>query len=347
MLEVAPDTIIQRDRQRQKKRIFWSSFAAMFFVILFTCLGLWTRDRYYRVHVGYFADYVEYWGVPRGIFPLSVEQRSHRQEHYRIYTQNQKVIRLEHVNSAGTPIPVSNSEFMDRPMIAVYPLYKDGRLVQRDTLDNNGKVIMSYYYSGDKMQKVEFKSMASDNTASSTVLTNVTSITNSLLDSSQKGKRGEIGNMRLIRDSEGRVIEERFQKGTYDVPTADDQGIAGFRYTLDEYGRVIEKIYLDQDGNPRPDKQGVARRTNRYDEHGNLVETKNFDQNGNLTPNELGWMHCVETFDDYGNVISGKYLDASGNLYSDNDWIAAYIRKSDERGNVIERAFLALTASHA
>ena len=125
MLEVAPDTIIQRDKQRQKKRIIWSSCAAMLFVILCTCLGLWIWDRYYRVHVGYFADYVEYWGVPKGIFPLTPEQRNHRREHYRIYTKSQLVTRLEHVNSDGTPIPVTNIELQDRPMIADYSIYKD------------------------------------------------------------------------------------------------------------------------------------------------------------------------------------------------------------------------------
>ena len=339
MLEVSPDTIIQRDKQRQKKRIIWSSITALFFLILFTCLGLWTWDRYYRVHVGYFADYVEYRGVPRGVFPLSVEQRAHRRDHYRIYTQNQNVIRLEHVNSVGMPMPIDITEFKDRPMIAVYPIYKGGRLVQRDTLDRNGKVVISYYYSGDKMQKVEFRSLSNDNTASSTVLTNVTSLTTSLLDPAQEGNRGEIGNMRLVRDSKGRVIEERFQKGTYDVPTTDEQGIAGFRYKLDEYGRVIEKIYLDQDGNPRPDKQGVARRTNRYDDNGNLVEAKYFDANGNLTFNELGWMYSVDTFDEFGNSVETKFFDASGALCLDNNGIAGGKIRYDKRGNITEIAY--------
>ena len=290
MLEVAPDTIIQRDKQRQKKRIFWSSFTALFFVILFTCLGIWTWDRYYRVHVSYFADYVEYWGVPRGLFPLNPVQRAHRQDHYKIYTQNQKVIRLEHVNSAEKPIPIENPEFKDRPMIAVYPIYKDGRLVQRDALDNNGKIIMSYLYSGNKMQKVEFRSFSKDNTASASVMTGIASQSASH-DDSPETNRGEIGNMRLTRDSEGRVIEERFQKGNYDVPISDEQGIAGFRYTLDEYGRIVEKTYLDQDGAPHPDKNGVVRRTYQYDKTGNLHEVKYFDQNGNQMLNELGWMH--------------------------------------------------------
>ena len=295
MLEIRPDVFIDlyskqqkqtdQPKQRKKKKVVsWILFFAAFFLILCSILGYRTWDRYNRVHVGYFADYVEYWGVPKGIFPLTTKEREHRQGHYRIYSKNKQVIRLEHVNSAGIPVPVTNTEFNDRPMIAKYSLYENGRLVRRDDLDKNENVIMSHHYSGDRMQKVEFKSTASDNTSSSTVLTNVTSITNSLLDPSQGGNRGEIGNMRLVRDSEGRVIEQRFQKGNINVPTTDDQGIAGFQYNLDEHGRVIEKIYLDQNGDPCPDKQGVARRTNRYDERGNLVEAKYFDANGNLTP---------------------------------------------------------------
>ena len=338
MLEVAPDTLIQRDKQQQKKRIIWSSITALFFLILFTSLGLWVWDRYFQVHVGYFADYVEYWGVPQGIFPLTPDQRKQRHDFYKIYTQNQQVIRLEHVNSADTPIPVDNSEFKDRPMIAVYPLYEKGRLVRRDDLDVNGKVIVSNHYSGNKMQKVEFKSVADDSTVSSTVLTNVTSLSKPLHNTNE-GKHGEIGNMRFERDDIGRVIEVHFQKGGNDTPTTDEQGIAGFRYKLDELGRVIEKIYLGRDGKPCPDKQGVARRSNLYDGNGNLVEAKYFDANGNLTFNELGWMHCIDTYDNKGNCIDTKFIDVSGALCLNNDGVAGWKHKLDERGYIIEEAF--------
>ena len=334
MLDVSPDTLIQRDRQRQKKRIIWSSITALVFMVLFTCLGLWTWDRYYRVHVGYFADYVEYWGVPRGIFPLTPEQRAHRQEHYRIYTQNQKVIRLEHVNSAGTPISVKNTEFRDRPMIAVYPLYKkNGQLVQKDSLDKNGRIIMSYLYSGDNMEKVEFKSVSDNGKNDSMILSNVTSLTKSLLDISLESTHSNIGNMNLVRDSKGFISKALFQKAGYDIPTTDEQGIAGFEYKRDEFGRIVEIIYLNFDGKPQPDKQGVVCRKYKFDNNGNLVETQYLDANGKLTFNELGWMHRINTFDSKGNCIEEKFVDSSGALCLNNDQIAGWNCTYDDQGN--------------
>ncbi|MBR5711423.1 MAG: toll/interleukin-1 receptor domain-containing protein [Thermoguttaceae bacterium] len=339
MLEIRPDELVSLYHQQQKKKrnekLPRILTIVLSFLILFTSLGLWTWIHYYKVHVGYFADYVEYWGVPRGIFPLTTEQRERRTEHYRIYTQNQRVIRLEHVNSAGTPVPVLNTELQDRPMIADYEYDKDGRLVQRKDLDNNGKVIMSNLYSGDKMQKVEFKSIGDDKTSSSTVLTSITSLSKPLQDTSM-GKHGEIGNMRFERDDKGRVIEVHFQKGGSDVSTTDEQGIAGFQFILDDYGRIVERIYLGRDGAPCPDKQGVARRTTWYDDNGNLVGAKYFDTNGNLTFNELGWMHCTNIFDEFGNYIEEKFFDSSGALCLNNNGIAGWKCKYDEHGNAIE-----------
>ncbi len=345
MLEVNPDMALVHNKldrlQRRTKKIFWLSITTLFFMLFFIGLRIWAWDRYSRVHTDYFADYVECWGAPKGIFPLSAQQRKHRHEHYRIYTQNQKVIRLERVNSVGTPVPIENSEFQDRPMIAVYCYSIDGRLTQRDSLDKNGKVVLSYVYSGDRMQKVEFGSIDSNGCVIPKPIANATLITNnhSLLEN---GKSGEIGNMLLIRDPEGRVIEERFQKGIYDVPAADEQGIAGFQYKRDEYGRVIEKQYLALDGSLIQDKHGVARRTNRYDENGNLVEAEYFDQNGNLTPNELGWMHCIRAFDKYGNLVEEKYVDASGKLSPSNALAAKFFCSYDAMGNIIEQVFFGI-----
>ena len=94
------------------------SFAA-FIVIFLASPGLCAGKSDSQVQVNYFADYVECWGVPQGVGPLSPEQCEHRSGHYRIHTVDQKVMRLEYVNAAGIPIPVTDPQSKDSPMVAV------------------------------------------------------------------------------------------------------------------------------------------------------------------------------------------------------------------------------------
>lgn len=341
MLEIRPDVFIDlctqqqkiKKEQAKKKKVPWLLIIASFFLLLCSCLGFAAWDRYYRIHVDYYADYVEQWGVPKGIFPLSANQTKHRYEHYRIYTQNQKVIRLEHVNAVGTPIPVANTEFNDRPMIAEYYYTTDGALFQQSVLDNNKNVILRRRYSGNQMQKVEIILLPNNNIDSSTtsiVSSNIASLTNSKLDSSQEEKRVKINNMRLIRDSEGRVIEQLFQSA-FNIPITDERGIAGFRYKLDAFGRVNEKTYLDQNGAPCPDKYGVVYQSYIYNQE-NLIEIRYLDKDKNPAPNEYGWWYCFNSFSN-GNVTT-KFVDVSGKIYQTIEYTY------NNRGDLIKAASL-------
>lgn len=346
MLEVAPDMLIQRDRQRQKKKNIWSSIAA---ILLISLLVLYV-DRVYVEHVGYYADYVESWGVPRGIFPLSRKQWKHRYEHYRIYRKNGKVTRLEHVNSAGTPIPIDNIELKDRPMIAEYPLYKGKILVQRNTLDMHGKVIMSYHYSGkdiisgkDNMSKVVFKSYDSHGEEINKGLSNITSLTKSMMSSNipLEDKRG-IDSISIDRDSDGYEDRVFFMKGK-DIVT-DEQGIAGFeydRYDDPDYDRITEKIYLGPDKENRerhPDKYGVVRRKYLYDDEGNMVRVE-YRGIIALKENELGWAVCESQFVN-GNLDTLEYLDASEKRCLTKDGYYSKVKyKYNDQGFRTEKAF--------
>ncbi len=335
MLEVSPDTLIQRDKERQKKRIFWSSVTALFFAALFTCLGLWTWDRYFRVHTGYFASYVEHMGVPKGIFPLTKKQWEHRREHYRIYTQNQKVIRLEHVNSAGVPYLEEDTELQESPMIATY-YYKRGQLNQKDILDKNGKIIASHLYSGNNLEKMEFRYFTENNESFFKGVSNVTreKIFNPL-EPTLANKNNVIGNKRLEWNSDGLLTKELFRKGIYDIPAIDEQGIAGFQYKRDEFGRIIEKTYLGLDEEPHPDNYGIVRRTNRYDDAGNLIEIKYWDKNGNPRSNEQGWASSKLTYKN-GNLITEEFFDASGAPCLTNELIAKFVYNYNDQGNQTE-----------
>lgn len=341
MLEVKPDDLIQRDKQRQR-RIFWQSFSAIFaFLLIATFVGLHVWDKYYRIHVAYFTDYVERWGVPEGIFELEESQTLRRRYHYRIHTQNKRVLRLEHVNSVGTPMPVNNSELKDRPMIATYSYDKEsGKLTRMDSLNRNGKVLLSYTYSKGNLNVVDLETIAESGDFKGSVLpatlSNVTSIDSDITAVTTKS---EIGRIVYQRNDKGEITNASFYKKESTTPAKDADGIAGFKYGLDDLGRVVEKTYLDVEGKPCPTKNGVARRTYEYDEAGNLTVAKYWDQNGNLTFNEQGWMHCINTFNEKGNCENLAFFDAKGNLCLCVYSVAGYNATYDERGNMIECAY--------
>ena len=347
MLGVVPEILIQRDKQRRKKNIITASCIALFFIALFSFVGYKVWDRYIRMHVDYYADYVETMGVPEGIFPLTSEQIKQRNSHYRIYTRNQKVRRLEHVNAFGIPIPVKDSEFKDRPMIAEYSypdnnegLKNEGLKIKH--LDNNGQVLMLYNYSDDKMNQITFTFRNDSGRENPISLKSVTSMNDPFFGENSSGNRGEIGKYILERDDNGRITKEKFYKSstTYDVPTTDKQGISGFEYKRDEIGRVIEVRYLGSDYKKLcPDKNGVVRRVYQYDPNGNLYDIQYFGMDGNLTSNENGWMHCIKSYNDEGNCIKEKYVDASGkNSLSNNDFCGMKY-DYDDHGCLREVAF--------
>jgi len=78
LMGVEFDTIWDRHRRNVlRQRIAVSMFALL---ILLGCLFLWD---YNRTTYRYFADYVDCYGVPEGILPLTKDQMKHRTRSYR------------------------------------------------------------------------------------------------------------------------------------------------------------------------------------------------------------------------------------------------------------------------
>ncbi|MBQ9129019.1 MAG: toll/interleukin-1 receptor domain-containing protein, partial [Thermoguttaceae bacterium] len=254
ILELKPDDLIQREKRRRLAKIrLWTSGVALTLALI-GALSWRIYDRNFREHVGYYADYVERWGVPEGIFPLERAERDKRSEHYRIYKKAGLVRRLEHVDSAGTPIPIGRSEFQDRPTIAVYEYSDDdGQLTQARSLDRNGRELLTYQYSGDNLHVVRISRRSEDGVDFNASLSQISSIAKNFHDFdalTSNDAKSEIGQMRLERDASGFVISRRYQRnGVYDGYVCDSDGVGGFRYKLDELGRVVETIYLDVEGN--------------------------------------------------------------------------------------------------
>lgn len=330
------------EKQRRFWKRIWASAACVISVLMLTVLALFfSRDTVEKnvlppMETKYYVDYVERWGVPEGFFPLTEEQIKHRQHHYRIETQAGKVLRLVHANSAGMPVPIGNTEFQDRPMIAEYEYHSKNDILSKMTsLDRNGKVLLSFKFSGNHLEVAYIESKNEQGIVIDATLSQVTSLMKNL---HEKGCTiSEIRRMEYLRNEKGEVTKVLFRKGKNRIAAKDADGIAGLEYKLDDQGRITEKTYLDVEGKACPDKQGVAKRVYEYDDAGNLEWGMYLDQNGTPTFNELGWKIARDTYDKNGNCIRCEFFENDRKTLCLHKEGYAILRcKYDERGNMTE-----------
>ena len=82
-------------------------------LLLLFVLGIGLDQTQIQIYPEYYADYVERWGKPEGILPLTKEQSRHRHAHYRFeysgretyYLFGKKVLRrVVYEKAQGIPI---------------------------------------------------------------------------------------------------------------------------------------------------------------------------------------------------------------------------------------------------
>lgn len=154
MLGVRRDVLWNRYKMRLlRQRIAWGVVA---FVAMLAGLLYWD---YTRPTYEYYADYVDVWGVPKGIIELDKEQVKHRYGTYRFeyrrvpigcdnpYSDsNRRVVAVNYVNSQGTIMEITQTEHMDR-----YPVFSIG-------YDNESGMVKSLIFSqADGKKVVEYE----------------------------------------------------------------------------------------------------------------------------------------------------------------------------------------------
>ena len=150
MIGVRFDTLWQRHRRDLiRRRIAYGCAAA-----LFSLLGLFAWD-YNRATYEYFADWVDCYGVPEGILPLTDEQVSHRRRSYQFEYRripfgepnaySWRVAKVSYVNSAKRPQDIGHTELIDRYPIQEMEYNKQTGVVSRiNFYDTKGKVLLRH-----------------------------------------------------------------------------------------------------------------------------------------------------------------------------------------------------------
>ena len=265
---------------------------------------------YSRVKVRYYKDYVEQWGVPKGIGKLSSSARKHLSRMYRLEYQHYKLQRLSHVNSFGHIIDDGESERVERPLDMRLYYTDKGKISTAKVYDRGGKVLYVKAYN-DKLNSVIFQ--YDDEYGTEKSLSANTVGYSSAMDEGGDSK-GKITRYLIEYDQEGYVSTLQYA-GFQNVRVSDANNIYGRSYVRDDKGRVLEEHYLAYDGSPKGTKWGLGIKKFYYDQHDNWVKAEYLTVDGEPALDDSDGL-CVYTmdYDQYGNVVQAYHRNADGTL---------------------------------
>lgn len=311
--------------------------------VLIIAAGIWLWD-YNRVKVTYYKDYVEQWGVPKGIYKLSKEEYSHRAESYRMEFQKRKLRRLTLVNSVGKIREHHDSEHMERPSDMKLYYKADGNLDYSEILDRNGKILFRKDYSHD-MKVMTYRRADEFGTELSLSARTLKIHQNPMGDNNSK--KGQISRFLLTYDNNGYLTKLEYAK-YQNIKVGDVDGIYARRYERDQKGRVIKETYLGANGNIKNTKKGLAIREHEFTENDDWTKTSYFDRNHNPSKDETGVPVVNLYYDEYGNRIKEEYVNSKGELvYRNDSKSAGFEYVYDEKGFNIERTYFDIEGNKA
>ena len=348
MIGVRFDTLWQRHRRDLiRRRIAYGCAAA-----LFCLLGLFAWD-YNRATYEYFADWVDCYGVPEGILPLTDEQVSHRRRSYQFEYRripfgepnaySWRVAKVSYVNSAKRPQDIGHTELKDRYPIQEMEYNKQTGVVSRiNFYDTKGKVLLRHVLTerdGVAAAVADFVD-AQEQRGTGFIGADLSSMRLGQMDAGQQ--KSNIVRFVYERDEKGHIVKQTYHANNdYQLQRSaisDADGIFGRRFSLDSLGRRIKVDYLGLEGELACTKKGLAGRLYEYGAHGEISKTTYVNQEGKPTLNELMFAMCVLISDEWGNEIEEYYYGTDGQPCLSNEGIAKWARKYDDRGNMIEGA---------
>ena len=288
-------TVFRKDLNPRPPMPLRLKIAGAAVIVLLLAGSWWFWDYNYHTKISYYKDYVEQWGVPKGIGKADYQRRERT---YRFEYKKGKLLHLALVNSKGKVVDDNESERFDRPVNAdfeyhgndiAYVLYKD----------KNGKALFRKRFNKKEGKIVMFVFEYNDDNGTEKRL--------------PKNLRGY---MRLENEN------------------ADRGQISRFALELDEKGYIRSLHYRNRDGNPIGDQDRIYGKRYERDEAGRVIKEYFLAGNDSLkaTPWGLGVKHFIY---DKDHLIKVEYLSPIGSpSYEDKDGTAVYEMEYDENGNM-------------
>lgn len=363
LLGLRPDELWKREERRHLVSLIRRMVLGIVISMTFIVVGLFALENGRMVEIDY-ADYVISYGLPQGLFKITVDEAMHADAHYRfiynglrywpnsvhedtsgnnpfrIFGFKRVLRRVDQIDSAGVPVNLEGWPFENLPQIQIFDEYaSDGTLRKMRYAEYIGdglelKLIKQLVFSdanGIVNAVCEFKGVNHLELAfsQSTPLGDV--------ENRADSKIGEITQHVVTRDAYGRVKTVMFYNANQKI-MCDAEGVAGYRFTRDEIGRIVRQTYLDVAGNVCTLKNGVASREFEYDGSVGAVMTYR-DINGNPICAANGWARCVSSHDKWRNYNTRIYYGENGERVLTDCNYAECRHVYDERGNLVEHRF--------
>jgi serine/threonine-protein kinase len=285
----------------------WFKYAAAAIIVLLFGGGCWFWD-YNRLKVDYYKDYVEVWGVPKGIGKADYK---HMEQSYKFEYKQGKLQHLSLVNSKGNVVEDGESEHFDRPINADFE-YQNKDILRVFYKDRNGKVLFKKRYDKQdgKINKFVFEYNDPNNTEK--LLPNT--LTGYVRLEDETAERGQISRFALTFDENGFVSSLHYtnRNGT---PVGDKENIYGKRYERDKKGRIIKESYLAINDSVTSTSWGLGIKKFRYDGDNNLVEAVYLSPDGSPSYDDSdGTSIYTMDYDEWGNITRALYKSSDGKL---------------------------------
>ena len=372
ILGLKPDALWRRAERERKKRLLIKSAIGGFLGLLAAFVGYFVWDAN-RTVVNYYADYVDSFGLPEGIFPLTKEEIKRRHFHYRFEYRGYGFGKSVHhdssdwnifkplgfyrilrqvtmSNSAGVASTINiDNEFLDaRPCVQVFHYEQSGlnmgyRLAENREGNAAGKLLRRIVYSARHHGVVNgLMGFFGVGEGRENMLFGY---------STQSGLRSTITQHELVRDARGRVVQRRFLNAIGGME-ADSQGVCAIDcYDLDRYGRIVQQRHLTRSADGvdlvrHVDKTGIAGREFSYEESSpNLRRVTYFGEKSKMVLGPERWCTLERDFGDDGHIAREVFFGVDGekilNIYGFAERRMTY----NESGNCIRQDMMGVNGS--
>lgn len=285
ILGLRPDELWRREERRLRtKRRLQGCLGTL--AAAFIALGSYIGVDCTRTVKNYYADYVDSFGLPEGIFPLGKKELERRHHHYRFEYHGiqfkesphadsaawsiwnalgyrRRLVRVVQANSHGYPCKWDHVVFGDRPQIQDFDYDSNGRLCEirqkrfKDIGQNPHLDTRIELYNDEDITNGLLKFYSQDNqrsieySKSSYIPMQNNDGTlpadNNLPIDKWRTTKSEIVQHAVFRDNKGRISRRIFLNSSF-ANVRNGEGIYGTEYKYDQHGRPSEQWNLIRDG---------------------------------------------------------------------------------------------------
>ena len=355
MLSLKFDQLWQRhERQKRRAKRIKRSLAFIMLLLLIGS-GFFAWD-YNREKISYYADFVDKWGVPTGIIPLTEEQVAHRQGSYRFVSKQGKTRRVEYVNSHGMILKENRFGSIRHSDYLIYGFYVPVNM--KINYHENGEVSNIAYFNERNARIFDLRFSKEGQ--------------NFFMEIKPRKREweknfGELAESKVrmysvTRDSSG-FISRMMYRNAQGYLVWDKDKSFGESYTRNSRGQILSDVHLDKSGQQmegdfkyesvydslghlqersrtRKDEEkrsGVQRYS--YDCWGNLISHRSYDDDGNPQYGENGIFEIKYEYDDFGNLIKETSFGINKELVSGTGSRWAYVLMDyNEKGLVTKHS---------